>query len=239
MQRIAVQLIGIHFFDDPAEIHNTNFVRNVLYNSQVVRHKEVGKPELFLQFFHQVDNLRLNRNVQCGNRFVTHDQFRLAGKRSCNAQPLALPAAHLVRITVLHGRVQLNGTEQFVYTFFYFFRGMPLVVLRNCFAQNRFNGLSRVERAVRILKYQLDFPPERRNLRFVHARNISAFVQNFSGSWVADAQDALARCRFAAAALTHQPKCLSFGNYKRNPVHRLYVSYFSREKALSDRKIHF
>ena len=49
MQRVVEQLSGIHDLDQVAQVHNADAVRNMADNSQVMRHKNVGKAQFFLQ----------------------------------------------------------------------------------------------------------------------------------------------------------------------------------------------
>ena len=47
-----------------------------------MRDEEVGKPESALQIGHQVQDLRLHRNVERGRRLVADHEIRLARQRS-------------------------------------------------------------------------------------------------------------------------------------------------------------
>ena len=62
----------------------------MLYHGQVMRHKQIGQPHLLLQIDKQVDNLRLDGNIQRGDRLVQHDKLRLHRQRAGNADSLAL-----------------------------------------------------------------------------------------------------------------------------------------------------
>ena len=65
MLRMSVDLIADARFDDFAQIHNRHSVRNVLYDGQIVGDEEVRKRELLLQFDQKIENLALNRNIEC------------------------------------------------------------------------------------------------------------------------------------------------------------------------------
>ena len=54
----------------------------------------------------QIEHLRLDRNIQRGNRFVADDQLRIQRQRAGDADALPLPAGELVRIAVGEIRVQ-------------------------------------------------------------------------------------------------------------------------------------
>jgi hypothetical protein len=49
----------------------------VLDNRKVVRNKDKGEVEVFLQSLQQVEGLRLNGHIQRGYRLVANDQARV------------------------------------------------------------------------------------------------------------------------------------------------------------------
>jgi len=68
----------------------------MFYHAQIVSNKQVGQVQLFLQFLHQVDDLRLDGYIQCGDRFITDDQIGGEGQGALQAYPLALAAGELM-----------------------------------------------------------------------------------------------------------------------------------------------
>src|SRR5439155_1767155 len=73
---------------------------DMLDDGDVVGDEEVGKPELLLQIAEQVDDLRLNRDVERRNRLVADDKPRVERQRAGNADALALSARKFVREAV-------------------------------------------------------------------------------------------------------------------------------------------
>ena len=65
MLRMSIDFIADAGFDDFTQIHNRHSVRNVLYDGQIVGDEEVRKRELLLQFDQKIENLALNRNIEC------------------------------------------------------------------------------------------------------------------------------------------------------------------------------
>ncbi len=59
-----------------------------------------GEAELVLQVLEQVEDLRLDRDVERRDRLVADDQLRLERERAGDADPLALAARELVRVAV-------------------------------------------------------------------------------------------------------------------------------------------
>src|SRR6185369_9086488 len=73
---------------------------DVLDYGKVVRDEEVGQPELVLQVHQQVDDLRLDGDVERGDRLVEHEELRVRGQRARHADALPLPARKLVRVSL-------------------------------------------------------------------------------------------------------------------------------------------
>ena len=65
-----------------------------------MRDEEEGQVELRLQVFHQVDDLRLDGDVEGRDRLVGNDEARVEDERAGDADALALAARELVRIAV-------------------------------------------------------------------------------------------------------------------------------------------
>ena len=56
--------------------------------------------EPLLQVLQQVDDLRLDRDVERGDRLVEHQEARGHGQRARDSDPLALAAGELVRVAL-------------------------------------------------------------------------------------------------------------------------------------------
>ena len=81
-------------------------------HGQVVRDEEEREAQLALQVLEQVDDLRLDRHVQRGDRLVGDDQLRLQGERAGDADALALAAGELVRVAVVVLGVEADDLQQ-------------------------------------------------------------------------------------------------------------------------------
>ena len=62
--------------------------------------EQIGQTELLLQILEQVDDLRLDRNVERRDRLVAHDELRIDRQRARDADALALSARKFVRVAV-------------------------------------------------------------------------------------------------------------------------------------------
>ena len=73
-------------------------IGDVADDRQVVGDEQVGEIELLLERLEQVDDLRLDRDVERRHRLVGDDEVRVDRERAGDADALALTAGELVRI---------------------------------------------------------------------------------------------------------------------------------------------
>ena len=60
------------FLYDIAQIHDRYPIRDVFNDGEIVSDKQVSKIEFFLQIHEQVQDLALDRNVQCRYWFIAN-----------------------------------------------------------------------------------------------------------------------------------------------------------------------
>ena len=92
MTRPAVQVTRGRYLHHLAHIHHSDPVRDVLDHRQVVGDEKVCQVELLLEVFQKVDDLRLDRDVESGDRLVADDEQRLDRQRPRDADALPLTA---------------------------------------------------------------------------------------------------------------------------------------------------
>ena len=66
------------------------------HDGEVVGDEQVREAELALELLHEIDDLRLNRDVERGYGLVADDQLGVQRERPGEADPLALAAGELV-----------------------------------------------------------------------------------------------------------------------------------------------
>src|SRR5215475_1510834 len=81
---------------DLAKIHHGNPMGDVLNDREIVADEQQSQTQISLQLLQQVDNLRLDRDIERGNGLVAHDQVRLSSERTGNRDTLALAAGELM-----------------------------------------------------------------------------------------------------------------------------------------------
>ena len=74
--------------------------------------EDIGQAQILLQLLEQVQDLRLNRNVQCGNRLVAHDKLRVHGQSAGDADTLAAATVQLMGIDVSVALSQAYRTHE-------------------------------------------------------------------------------------------------------------------------------
>src|SRR5262245_29437804 len=74
VQRALVELVAASDLYDTAEIHDGDAVGDMADHGEVVGYENVSEPEALLQLHKEVQHLRLDRNVERGDRLVTDDE---------------------------------------------------------------------------------------------------------------------------------------------------------------------
>src|SRR5438445_8306075 len=87
--RCCKEPLGSSDFDEPPEIHDTDAVRHLIDDREIMRDEQIGQTELALQILHQVEDLRLDRDVEGRSRFVADEEFRVRGKGARDRDALA------------------------------------------------------------------------------------------------------------------------------------------------------
>src|SRR5439155_24001988 len=114
--RLAVELSARRNFDDVAEIHDEDPVRDVADHVQVVGDEDVCEPELLLEVLEQVEDLRLHGDIERRDRLVAHDQLRVDSERTRDADALSLTTRELMRETVVVLGIDDGDYEHLLYT---------------------------------------------------------------------------------------------------------------------------
>src|SRR5688500_18529641 len=112
MKRERVQIGGACNLDDSTKVHHGHAIRDVLHDGQSMRDEQVSEVELFLKFLKQVNDLRLNGNVESRNRFVGNDQLRIKRESSRDADSLALTTRELVRVAIHVIRIKSDASQK-------------------------------------------------------------------------------------------------------------------------------
>jgi hypothetical protein len=137
-------------FDDPAEVHHGDAVGDVAHHRKIVRDEQVGQAELLLQRLQQIDDLRLDRHVERGDRLVENEQIGTQRQSTGNGDALALAAGEFTRPPLAGFRVEADLPQQL---------GNAPGVMHAIDPQRLGDDLGdrhpRIERRIRVLKHDL------------------------------------------------------------------------------------
>ena len=101
VRRVFKDVLLGPLLDRAAEVHHHHFIGNMAHDAEVVGNEEIGEIELLLQVHQQVQDLRLDRDVQGRYRLVRHQDSGPQHQGAGNRDSLALPAREHVRIAVI------------------------------------------------------------------------------------------------------------------------------------------
>src|SRR5205823_11280269 len=98
MDGVAEKLAARCDLDDAPAAHDRDSVGDIVDDGQVVRDEEVSQAKLFLKIHQQVQDLRLDRHIEGGDRFIADHQLGPQSKSAGDADALALSTGKAVRI---------------------------------------------------------------------------------------------------------------------------------------------
>jgi hypothetical protein len=155
--RVGANAGGGSRFDDPAQVHDRDVITELADDGQIVRDEEVAKTELALKIGEQVEDLRLDGDVQGAYRLVADYQTRLRGQCAGDSDPLALPAGELVGIAPGVFRLEADAGQQISHPTPKLLSGGESVHDQTL-ADDPADGHPRVQTCRRVLEDGLDLP---------------------------------------------------------------------------------
>ena len=63
-------------FYDLTEIHHRHTVRDMPHHGKIMRDEQVGQPHIALQILQQIDDLRLDGDIERRNCLIAHNKAR-------------------------------------------------------------------------------------------------------------------------------------------------------------------
>src|ERR1035441_795485 len=81
-----------------------------------MRDKEIRELEFALQILEQIDDLRLDGDVERRHGLGADNELGVEGKSASDADALPLPAAELMWIAVVEVGVEADGAQQLLHT---------------------------------------------------------------------------------------------------------------------------
>ncbi|GBR58331.1 hypothetical protein AA100600_0737 [Gluconobacter thailandicus F149-1 = NBRC 100600] len=114
MSRTIQNLQSVPFFHDAAQIHDSNPVRHLSDNGQIMGNKDARHAQRRTQIPEQIYDLRLNRNIKRGDRLVRNQKIRPQYERTGDIQTLTLATRKFVWVSVGHRAGQSHLIQQVI-----------------------------------------------------------------------------------------------------------------------------
>jgi hypothetical protein len=235
---VVEQIALLGPLDDAARIHDDDLVGDVGDDAEVVGDQDHRRVEVLLQPPDQLDDLRLDRDVERGRRLVGDQHVGIARKRHRDHRALSHPAGELVR-EVVDARLRVRDADLLQKLDCPPFR-RPLV--DRLMRPDRLDDLiadpvDRVQRRHRILEDHPDLvAAEILHLRVRHLQQVATLVDHLSFEPSVDApgephqrhrRDALARAGFA-----DDPEHVAAIELEGDSVDGAHEAVFGREMDL-------
>ena len=217
--------------DDAPEIHHRHAVGDVTHDGEIVRDEQVGEPPLLLQVLHEIDDLRLDRNVERRYRLVRHDEAGTERDRARDADALPLSAGELMGIAAHDGGRQADAVQQLRDNLAAVRRRADQAVGVERFGDGLQDGAPRAERAARVLEHHLHAPARPTQRGAGRGGDIRALEHDATRGRLDQAHDQAAGRRLAATGLAHQRQGFGLGNLERQIVDRPHDRFSPDERA--------
>ena len=92
--------LEVHVFDNPPRVHYRHPVGHIAHHPEIVRDEEQRESQFPLKLAQEIQDLRLNRDVQRRRHLVAQEDLGRQCERSRYCHALSLPTGELVGITV-------------------------------------------------------------------------------------------------------------------------------------------
>src|ERR1017187_8529741 len=204
--RQAVERVARRQLDDLAEVHHRDPVAHVAHDCEVVGDEDHRQAELALQLAQQVEDLRLDRDVERGDRLVGDDQLRLQRPRAREPHPPTPTARELVRVAVVVLGVQADPVHQLLHALLALARAGLQPVDHERIGDDPADRLARVQRRVGVLEDHLHLAADRLQPRAPQLRDVATLEAHLARRRVEQPSDQAGRRALAAARLADQPE---------------------------------
>ena len=226
MARVGIKLFGGRNLGHIPQIQHHDARGDMLHHAQIMRNENKRNAKFALQFHQQVDDLRLNGDIERRNRFIADDQPGVDDQRARNADTLALPARKLVRVAVDEVGQQAHTVHHRLHAGLDIGLADARRVGLQRFGDDLANGHARVEAGQRVLKDELHIRAHIFQFAVAHAQQILAKPQHFARTGRHHAGHGAGQSGFAAAGFTDNAQSLASKQVEIDPVDRLQLAWF-------------
>ena len=221
--RAAVDRLAVTDLHDLAEVHHGDLGAEVTHDGQVVGDEEERHVELALDVLEQVDDLRLDRDVERRDRLVRDEHLRVQRQRAGDADALALAAGELVGVAVVVLGVEAHDLQQLLDAREHLVLRDDLVHLEGR-THDRADRVTRVQRGVGVLEDHLHVAAQRLHLLVGELGQVVALEHHRAAGRLVEPGDQATGRRLAAAGLADQAQRAALGHLEGDAVHGLHVA---------------
>src|SRR6266851_449859 len=151
-RRAGAQGLDVELLDDASLVHDDQPVAEMRDDGKVVADQDAAQPAALAQLAQQIEDLRLNRDVEGRGRLVEQEQARLENEGARDGDALALPTGELMRVAVKEMAAEADIVEHTLNAAL----AIVHVLDRQPLHEDAFDRLTRVERAVGVLEDHLN-----------------------------------------------------------------------------------
>ena len=169
----------------------------------------------------EIDDLRLDGNVESADRFVRDNELRLDRERAGDGDALALAAGEFVGILFDEPRCEPDLLHQFAHAPRQLAGGNLLVRL-NRLGQRVVNGHARIQRGVGILEDHLEVRPRLTQFRALQLLQMLSRQHHRALGRRDELHDGATERGLAAAGFAHEAENLALVQRQGNAVHRAH-----------------
>ncbi len=242
MLRISEDFLHRALLDDLALFHHAYAVGDLPDDAEIVRDEKHRHAEAALQFFQELQDLRLHGDIERGGRLVGDEQFRFVRKRKRDHDALALSARKLVRVgaETLRGIGNADFREQLDHALA---RGFAAHAAMNFehFHDLLTDGVQRIERRHRLLKHHRDVvAAHAAHFRFGKVQEVPALKQDFPARVMCgggqEAEHGKTRDRFSRSGFADDGDGLALLHVERDAIYgeRFAAGLAERNREIPD-----
>ena len=206
-------------FDNNTTMHYCDPVGDFGNHGELVGDEQYGQTQLVAQVKEQVQQLGLNRHVECTHRFVRNQDIGTGCERTCNGYALTLSPREFTRLAPRHGRRQAHQIEESRYERSAVLAA-GLMVHSTGFEDRRADGEPRVERRVWVLEHHLHASTDLSQLSSARGTNTAPLESDRTVVWFDETDQHPCDRRLAAARAARQAENFAVGEVKAHVIDR-------------------
>ena len=206
-------------FDDFSLIHDCDTVGDVVDDAEIVRNEDHGEAEVFLERFDEIEDLRLDGDIERGDGFIRDDELGLRCEGTGDGDALALAAGEFVGIFPHDACIKADGGHQ---RFHASEEGVTFelgVALPDGFGECREDGHPRIERGVGVLENHLEIQPPPAHFGCGEGGEVFPIENDGAGSRGDQLHDGAGKGGFPAARFADEAEDFTFFKIERDPIH--------------------